>query len=434
MTNLENPVTGETVDINELDAAIAEAAEARENGWEPASVADALAHQLERADRLREQGWDPTAIPFADHAAVLSGGFVPPDTARLKGRTQATGDFQDPEPEPEFTRPVSMSAEAFVALERPETTPLIGEPRRALMARYGLGFIVGRGGHGKTSLVLDLVLHLVSGVEWLGFAVPRPLKVLLIENEGPEHEFAEKLAIKLKTWEHEIKGEIRVLTLNWGAFTLGDEQQLELLIADVDQHGYDLVVGDPLGSLGMAGAGSPEETRSFLRLLKKAGLWTKVAFLLLHHPHKREAIDPIDELSGDWGGHPDAIFGVKMEAGDRTRLSFHKLRHWQRGKRAAMMLAFDPDTERFTFVADVEEVERDYATELEELLAGAERIWWTRSDLAEKNHGGIGASRDKVGEALEQRPDLFEKQEGKEVGRPKASEVYRLLPQEEAPA
>jgi hypothetical protein len=184
----------------------------------------------------------------------------------------------------------------------------------------------------------------------------------------------------------------------------------------------------------MAGAGSPEETRSFLRLLKKAGLWTNVAFLLLHHPHKREAIDPIDELSGDWGGHPDAIFGVKMEPGDRTRLSFHKLRHWQRGKRAAMMLAFDPDNERFTFVADVEEVERDYAAEIEELLTEHERTWWTRAELAEKNSGGIGASRDKVQEALEQRPDLFEKQEGKEVGRPKASEVYRLLPQDEAPA
>ena len=42
--------------------------------------------------------------------------------------------------------------------------------------------------------------------------------------------------------------------------------------------------------------------------------------------------------------------------------------------------------------------------------------------------------QDKVQEALEQRPDLFEKQEGKDIGRPKASEVYRLLPQDEAPA
>jgi hypothetical protein len=432
MTDVVNPDTGEAISYSELDAAMAEAAEARENGWEPASVSDALAHQLDRADRLRDLGWDPTLIPFDAHAAVLSGGFVPPDTARLTGRTDATGDFQDPGPE--LTRPVSMSAEEFVALERAETKPLIGEPRRALMARYGLGFMVGRGGHGKTSLALDLVLHLASGIPWLGFEVPQPLSILLIENEGPEHEFAEKLAIKLKTWEPELKGEIRVLTLNWGAFTLGDEQQLERLIADSDEHGYDLIVGDPLGSLGMAGAGSPEETRSFLRLLKKAGLWTKVAFLLLHHPHKREAIDPIDELSGDWGGHPDAIFGVKMEPGDRTKLSFHKLRHWQRGKRAAMMLAFDPDNERFTFVADVEEVERDYATELEQLLTEHEQTWWTRRELAEKNSGGIGASRDKVGEALEQRPDLFEKQEGKDVGRPKASEVYRLLPLDVASA
>jgi hypothetical protein len=215
MTDLENPITDEVVDLDELDAAIAEAAQARENGWEPASVGHALAHQLERADRLRDLGWNPTLIPFEDHAAVLSGGFVPPDTARLRGRTEARGDFQDPEPE--FTRPISMSAEEFVALERPETNPLIGEPRRALMARYGLGFMVGRGGHGKTSLALDLVLHIASGIEWLGFEVPQPLSILLIENEGPEHEFAEKLAIKLKTWEPEIKGEIRVLTLNWGA-------------------------------------------------------------------------------------------------------------------------------------------------------------------------------------------------------------------------
>ena len=47
----------------------------------------------------------------------------------------------------------------------------------------------------------DLVAHLGSGTPWLGFAVGRPVRILVIENEGPRVKFREKLARKLATWQ-----------------------------------------------------------------------------------------------------------------------------------------------------------------------------------------------------------------------------------------
>jgi len=44
---------------------------------------------------------------------------------------------------------------------------------------------------------VDLALHLAAGVDYPPFTVPRPVSVLLIENEGPEELFAEKLRARL---------------------------------------------------------------------------------------------------------------------------------------------------------------------------------------------------------------------------------------------
>ena len=47
---------------------------------------------------------------------------------------------------------------------------------------------------GKTTWAIDGVVHLAAGAAWLGIPVPRPVRVLVIENEGPAELFREKLA------------------------------------------------------------------------------------------------------------------------------------------------------------------------------------------------------------------------------------------------
>ena len=54
----------------------------------------------------------------------------------------------------------------------------------------GLALIGGQAGSGKTTFAIDAAFHLAGGVDWLGWKVPEPLRVLVIENEGPREPVA----------------------------------------------------------------------------------------------------------------------------------------------------------------------------------------------------------------------------------------------------
>jgi hypothetical protein len=50
----------------------------------------------------------------------------------------------------------------------------------------------------------------------------------------------------------------------------------------------------------------------------RAGLFSEVAFLLLHHPRKEGAQDELDEVSGAWGGKPDTMLRLEKLNGNRA--------------------------------------------------------------------------------------------------------------------
>ncbi len=203
--------------------------------------------------------------------------------------------------------------------------------------------------------------------------------------------------------------------------SFADVAEAELLRNYVAAHEIDLIIGDPLGSLGAQGVGSPAETRDFVLLLKSLGLFSSV-FLLLHHFRKEPTNDEIDDLSGAWASHTDTILVLKMQAGNRSRLSFPKLR-WGL-KRPPGILAFDPETEGFEFVAD-EIGERDLVAEICELMH-SESKWRTPTEIVEpRSKGGIGAHRDAVTKTLED-SELFVSADGADVGRPKAAICWNL--------
>ena len=101
--------------------------------------------------------------------------------------------------------------------------------------------------------------------------------------------------------------------------------------------------------------------------LKAAGLAERRAWLLLHHPRKANDVDAVDAASGDWGGRPDLILKLDKLDGNRARLAFPKVR-WGGRERAGHILAFDPDTGAFEFVAEEGAEQRDLAAEVETFL------------------------------------------------------------------
>jgi AAA domain len=331
--------------------------------------------------------------------------------------------------------PFALALEEFIA-DKSETPPaLIGDERENLLPATGLAIIVAKGGKGKTTLTVEATLHLAAGVEWLGFKIENPLRVLFIENEGPREPFRAKLEEKLESWPHELRGALFVHTLDWGAFSLAAEAHAANLRSFIEDNEIDVVIGDPLDSLGIDGVGSPEDTRKFMALMSRAGLFRDVAFMLLHHPRKEGAQDELDEASGAWGGKPDTMLRLEKLEGDRARLSFPKIRWSRRGSRRALILAFDPETESFTVAHEEEDEERDYFAEIEALLL--EQPYRTAREIAApKKDGGIGANVDTVKRELEAHPDRFVAITGdaaKEVGRHASATVWKVTRPSESP-
>jgi hypothetical protein len=355
-----------------------------------------------------------TASASQDAVALSA---VPPREQRDAGTAS------DPGAVPVFALPVRE----FITREREHREPILADADgRPVVGQLSLTLLGALGGQGKTTLAIDLFLHLAAGVDFPPFTVPRPVSILMIENEGPEDLFAEKLHARLEHFPHELKGRLDVCVHDWGGMSLANEEHCERLIREIDANGYDLVFGDPLDSLGIEGVGSPEDTRKFLELMKATGLNRTVGWWLNTHPRKEGTREALNEIAGAWGGKPDAVLLLTMLDDDRTRVRFPKLRWAKRGQRPNILLAFDPETEAFSYLGEESDGARDYLAEVLELLGDS--AWRTAKQIAEKKSGGIGANEKTVADVLKEHPDVFESRTGedaKAVGRSPLATVWR---------
>lgn len=317
--------------------------------------------------------------------------------------------------------PFALPLDDFAAELDEAHAPLLGSNGDTLIPSGGLVVVAGQPGVGKTTVVLDLVLHLASGRPWLDIPVARPLNVLLVENEGPPHMFRAKIATKSAAWTHETPGEVWVQTWRWGLFSLADADARRALVEWHGDHPVDVVVGDPLGSLGPAGAGSPEDTRHFVLTL--LGMELPVAWLFVHHFRKDPSPDEVNQLSGAWAGHLDSLLLVKpTRRKDEVRLSFPKTR-WVDRQRSPLILGYVRNTQGFDVLGE----EGDPQLALHQLVVAlADDAALTTTEVAK----AAGLRRVSAEETLRGNPHLFQLVPGADYGRPKASKgLWRLVPE-----
>lgn len=243
--------------------------------------------------------------------------------------------------------PIFMDAYDFVDMQVEPPAPLWGNREHTIIPAGGLVVCAGRPGVGKTTWVVDLACHLAAGLPYPPtgdelapdpWPVPRPLRIVLIENEGPIEMFRDKLGNKLERWPHapfaDAGGYLGVQVWRWGSFSFADEDTFRRVGVEMDDLQIDLVIGDPLAMLGMEGVGSPKETRDFVQLIRGLGLGHGRAFLFLHHFRERneDRADELARISGAWGGHLDTLLTLQpMGHEDELRMAFPKLR-WGRGR------------------------------------------------------------------------------------------------------
>jgi hypothetical protein len=216
-----------------------------------------------------------------------------------------------------------VTVEEFAAVDEPGTGALVGTADEALLAVNGDAMLYGDGGTGKTTLAIDLGFHLAAGDDWLEMPVPAPVRVLLVEREGPRPMMRRKLNRKLAGWHGSpLEGHLYVWEAPWATFTFADEDHRQELAAKIAELEVDVVIVGPLNRIDMNEAGTLQEVRDFTLLIgetrRLAG--RPVAFVLVHHENK------VGRVSGAWEGAGDTLLHVMAQGHGRTRLYVQKAR------------------------------------------------------------------------------------------------------------
>jgi hypothetical protein len=309
--------------------------------------------------------------------------------------------------------------EDFAAVDEPGADALLGDPDSALIPEGGDVMIYGDGGAGKTTLALDAGCHLAAGDAWLGIQVARPVRVLVIENEGPRPLFRRKARCKLAGWSGSpLGGRLGVLCEPWAQVTLSDASwrtELAKLIRDGE---IDVVIAGPVTRLGMDDAGTLQQVRDFMRCVEAVRVQSgrRLTVILVHHENKGGTV------SGAWEGAGDTLLHVEARGPGHTCVAIEKARWSSEHHGKKLNLAW---AEGEGFAVDDA---RDYVSEIARLLSDG--VWRTAKEIANKREAsakpGIGAGQDTVRLHLKERRDLFVERNGKEVGRSANATVYGL--------
>jgi hypothetical protein len=211
----------------------------------------------------------------------------------------------------------------FTDVDEPGAEAILGTTDSAVIPEGGDAMVYGDGGVGKTTLMIDLACHLAAGDDWLGLTVPRPFRILIVENEGPRPLFRRKLARKQTAWKGSPLGDrVHILEEPWGELDLCDSAWRDALAAAVSALEIDVIIAGPLTSIGMEGAGTISETRAFLSLVKdvrdRSG--RPIASVIVHHENRA------GKVSGAWEGTGDTLLHVQQQGHGKVRLYFQKAR------------------------------------------------------------------------------------------------------------
>jgi len=289
-----------------------------------------------------------------------------------------------------------LSVDDFIAIEEDGASALLGTDDAALIPEDSDVVVYGDGGAGKTTLTVDGAFHLAAGDDWLDIPVQRQARVLLIENEGPAVQFRAKLKRKREAWKGSPLGDrLSVFNAPWGDATFADEGWRSALANKINEDQIEVVIGGPVVRLGMDEAGTLQQVREFLTMVKdvRAKAGRRLTVILVHHTNKNGTV------SGAWEWSGDSLLFVSEAGNGHTNVHIQKARWSSTHHNTKIKLAWT-DGEGYMI-----EDERNYVAEIQVLLLD-EKPRTTEGIGKPKHEGGIGASRSKVKEALD-RGDCF---------------------------
>ncbi|OAI56163.1 hypothetical protein AYO48_00035 [Gaiella sp. SCGC AG-212-M14] len=329
-------------------------------------------------ERLRADALAKIDEPTSGDPFVLTDDLV----LRCEASLVSDGHVEPPE-EFEFE---AVSFEAFAAVDEPGANALLGDADEAVIPENGDVMFYGDGGAGKTTLAIDLACHLAAGDPWLGLPVARPVRVLLLENEGPRPLFRQKARRKLQGWTGSpLEDRLQVIEAPWARFTFDEDACLKALASVVSMREIDVVIVGPVARSGMNEAGTLQEVRDFMALVAEVRRLAArlLTVILIHHENKGGGV------SGAWEGSGDTLFHVQAQGHGKTRLYFQKTK-WSSSHHGTTLNLLWADGESF---AVEDKPELDDETLAAQIIAAIRKdpgAGWTK---VEKATPGVGRDR-----------------------------------------
>jgi hypothetical protein len=304
-----------------------------------------------------------------------------------------------------------VSLGEFAAVEEPGAEPLVGTIADNLIPQGGDVLLYGDGGSSKTTLTVDLAMHLENGRDWLGYPVNQSARVLLIENEGPRAPFREKMRRKLTHWDKDR--EPTILERPWASFSFSSDEDRAELVKGIESLDIDVVIAGPVVTLGMDTAGTLQEVRAFMALIHdiRRRLDRPLTVLLVHHENKGGAV------SGAWEGAGDTLLHATSPANGMTNIYIQKARWASESHHRTLKLEW-ADGDSFEVAS---EHQRDAIGEVAELLADG------RPRIVDEVMEALELGKTSASEALkDERFQVITGQAAKALGRHVTAKLYTL--------
>jgi len=221
----------------------------------------------------------------------------PPEFTPIEGTTAA-------KPQPRVRYVVHDASEVFLP-----RTPRIYVLDQLVLER-SLNLWVGKFGSKKTWSMLSAAVCAALKKPWLGFEIPKPVKVLYIDQDMGEdftQEYLEK-CIRGELGADYIDG--KLCYISGAGFDLYNPDDVNLLYLEVLKAGADLVFMDALRNFTPGrDENSVKEIQPALNALRQLTYLTKAAFVVSHHENR----------AGEWSGSTaipggvDCVLSIKSE-------------------------------------------------------------------------------------------------------------------------
>lgn len=171
----------------------------------------------------------------------------------------------------------------------------------------------------KTWVGLDLTRCLLTGAPFLNrpeWSTPRPMRVLLVEEEGSRHAFAQRLT--------RMKRDDNLFFMHKAGISFTDPGMISSLIHSCKQHKIDVVIFDPLQRMipGINENDAAETAVIWNEVFRMQLAIPHLAVVILHHANKGEKLTQ-ESVRGSSRHIGEVDLYILVEKFDKTSIRIH---------------------------------------------------------------------------------------------------------------